>query len=161
MGSITALCLSMKLLILAIAAISTVSASKAVTCDECQAAVTDLVARLLSEESLAEQKAILKLTVCPQLPDIDCEGTLDMWFPGLLTTCLVRRLSLRLLLISRETVSVVRMVTLRSAPLWWRLCCPWRCLSSEPPSWSSPLSSARKWSVSAKCFLQIKLKSLI
>merc|ERR1712020_606851 len=83
MGSITALCLSMKLLILAIAAISTVSASKAVTCDECQAAVTDLVARLLSEESLAEQKAILKLTVCPQLPDIDCEGTLDMWFPDM------------------------------------------------------------------------------
>merc|ERR1712241_199767 len=83
MGSITALCLSMKLLVLAIAAISTVSASKAVTCDECQAAVTDLVARLLSEESLAEQKAILKLTVCPQLPDIDCEGTLDMWFPDM------------------------------------------------------------------------------
>merc|ERR1711884_1026486 len=72
MGSITALRLSMKLLVLAIAAISTVSASKAVTCDECQAAVTDLVARLLSEESLAERKAILKLTVCPQLPDIDC-----------------------------------------------------------------------------------------
>merc|ERR1711997_999265 len=81
MGSITALCISMKLLVLAIAAIST--ASKAVTCDECQAAVTDLVARLLSEESLAEQKAILKLTICPQLPDIDCEGTLDMWFPDM------------------------------------------------------------------------------
>merc|ERR1711862_428933 len=82
-GSITALCLSMKLLVLAIAAISTVSASKAVTCDECQAAVTDLVARLLSEESIAEQIAILKLTVCPQLPDIDCAGTLDMWFPDM------------------------------------------------------------------------------
>merc|ERR1711971_601589 len=136
MGSITALCLSMKLLVLAIAAISTVSASKAVTCDECQAAVTDLVARLLREESLAEQKAILKLTVCPQLPDIDCEGTPDMWFPDM-----------------------ARMVTLRSAPLWWRLCCLWPCLSSEPPSWSSPLSSARRWSVSAKCFHQIKLKS--
>merc|ERR1712037_233685 len=83
MGSISALCLNMKLLILAIAAISTVSASKAVTCDECQAAVTDLVARLLSEESIAEQVAILKLTVCPQPPDIDCEGTLDMWFPDM------------------------------------------------------------------------------
>merc|ERR1739842_191034 len=71
MGSISALCPNMKLLILAIAAISTVSASKAVTCDECQAAVTDLVARLLSEESIAEQVAILKLTVCPQLPDIE------------------------------------------------------------------------------------------
>merc|ERR1739840_75249 len=82
-GSISALCPNMKLLILAIAAISTVSASKAVTCDECQAAVTDLVARFLSEESIAEQVAILKLTVCPQLPDIDCEGTLDMWFPDM------------------------------------------------------------------------------
>merc|ERR1711971_816631 len=209
MGSITAL--SMKLLVLAIAAISTVSASKAVTCDECQAAVTDLVARLLSEESLAEQKAILKLTVCPQLPDIDCEGTLDMWFPDmagciynhfmleqdvcgeLLGLCYKKSQKVQLLervsdwtceectdilaraadymsseetvteavAYPRETVSVVRMVTLRSAPLWWRLCCPWRCLSSEPPSWSSPLSSARKWSVSAKCFHQIKLKSLI
>ena len=57
----------MKFLVLALAALGTVSASKAVTCDECQAAVTDLVARLLSEESLAEQIAILKLTVCPQV----------------------------------------------------------------------------------------------
>ena len=62
-------CLIMKFLVLALAlaALGTVSASKAVTCDECQAAVTDLVARLLSEESLAEQIAILKLTVCPQV----------------------------------------------------------------------------------------------
>merc|ERR1711971_1295378 len=60
MGSITALCLSMKLLVLAIAAISTVSASKAVTCDECQAAVTDLVARLLSEETVTEAVAYLQ-----------------------------------------------------------------------------------------------------
>ena len=52
---------------LALAALGSVSASKAVTCDECQAAVTDLVARLLSEESLAEQIAILKLTVCPEV----------------------------------------------------------------------------------------------
>ena len=60
-------CLIMKFLVLALAALGSVSASKAVTCDECQAAVTDLVARLLSEESLAEQIAILKLTVCPQV----------------------------------------------------------------------------------------------
>ena len=58
----------MKFLILAIAAISAVSAdNKAVTCDECQAAVGDLVTRLLGEESLAEQIAILKLVVCPQV----------------------------------------------------------------------------------------------
>merc|ERR1712107_584027 len=57
------------------------SDSKAVTCDECQAAVGDLVTRLLGEESLAEQIAILKLVVWPQLPaEIDCEGTLDMWY---------------------------------------------------------------------------------
>ena len=59
----------MKFIILAIAAIGAVSASdsKAVTCDECQAAVGDLVTRLLGEESLAEQIAILKLVVCPQV----------------------------------------------------------------------------------------------
>ena len=71
----------MKYFVLALAAIGAVSASGAVTCDECQTATADLVDRLLSEESLAEQIGILKLTVCPQLPaDIDCEGTLDMWF---------------------------------------------------------------------------------
>jgi len=71
----------MKYFVLALAAIGAVSASGAVTCDECQTAASDLVDRLLSEESVAEQIAILKLVVCPQLPaDIDCEGTLDMWF---------------------------------------------------------------------------------
>ena len=65
----------MKFIILAIAAIGAVSASdsKAVTCDECQAAVGDLVTRLLGEESLAEQIAILKLVVCPQVQNsISC-----------------------------------------------------------------------------------------
>merc|ERR1712126_675782 len=67
--------ISMKYFILALAA------TGAVTCDECQTAASDLVDRLLSEESIAEQIAILKLVVCPQLPaDIDCEGTLDMWY---------------------------------------------------------------------------------
>merc|ERR1711955_89996 len=71
--------ITMKYFILALAAIGAVSASGAVTCDECQTAASDLVDRLLSEESIAEQIAILKLVVCPQLPaDIDCEGTLDM-----------------------------------------------------------------------------------
>ena len=57
----------MKVLVLTLAAISAVSASRAVTCDECQAAVVDLVTRLTSPESIAEQIAILKLTVCPQV----------------------------------------------------------------------------------------------
>merc|ERR1711963_504370 len=70
----------MKFIILAIGAVSA-SDSKAVTCDECQAAVGDLVTRLLGEESLAEQIAILKLVVCPQLPaEIDCETVLDTWY---------------------------------------------------------------------------------
>merc|ERR1712211_120189 len=69
------------LLTAALGAVSGSAASRAVTCDECQAASADLVARLLGEESLAEQIAILKLVVCPQLPaEVDCEGTLDMWF---------------------------------------------------------------------------------
>ena len=59
----------MKFMLLALAAIGAVSASKdaAVTCDECQAAAADLVAHLLGEDSLAEQIAILKLVVCPQV----------------------------------------------------------------------------------------------
>merc|ERR1719341_2355564 len=163
--SISALCLNMKFLVLAIAAISTVSASKAVTCDECQAAVTDLVARLLSEESLAEQVAILKLTVCPQLPDIDCEGTLDMWFPDmagciynhfmleqdvcgeLLGLCYKKSQKVQLLeRVSDWTCEECTDILARTAAPWCPLCCPWPCLCSEPPSWSSPLSSARRWS---------------
>merc|ERR1719341_1059184 len=203
--SISALCLNMKLLILAIAAISTVSASKAVTCDECQAAVTDLVARLLSEESIAEQVAILKLTVCPQLPTLTARvpwtcgsptwpaasTTTSCWsrtcavsssasatrrarrcscwsvsatgparsaltsWPGPLTTWPKRRLLPRVSPTSRETASVVRTVTPRTVAPWCPLCCPWPCLCSEPLSWSSPLSSARRWSVSVKCFDEI------
>merc|ERR1719232_231807 len=69
------------LLTAALGAVSGSAASRAVTCDECQAASADLVDRLLGEESLAEQIAILKLVVCPQLPaEVDCEGVLDMWF---------------------------------------------------------------------------------
>ena len=55
------------LLTAALGAVSGSAASRAVTCDECQAASADLVARLLGEESLAEQIAILKLVVCPQV----------------------------------------------------------------------------------------------
>ena len=61
--------ITMKFLLVALAAVATVSATKdaAVTCDECQAAAADLVTHLLGEESLAEQIAILKLVVCPQV----------------------------------------------------------------------------------------------
>merc|ERR1712228_506434 len=61
-------------------------APAAIACDECQTAASDLVDRLLSEESIAEQIAILKLVVCPQLPaDIDCEGLLDAEFLAMAT----------------------------------------------------------------------------
>ena len=43
------------------------SDSGAVTCAECRKAAVDLDVRLNSEESLAEQIAILKLTLCPQV----------------------------------------------------------------------------------------------
>ena len=42
-------------------------ASSAVTCDECRKASVDLDVHLLSEESLGEQIAILKLALCPQV----------------------------------------------------------------------------------------------
>merc|ERR1711874_806250 len=81
--------LTMKLLVL-LAAIGYASAasSHAVTCDECQAGAQGLVDRLLSEESLAEQGAILKAIVCPQLDDpAGCEANVDMWF-GDMATCI-------------------------------------------------------------------------
>merc|ERR1711862_216082 len=61
-----------------------VTASNAVTCDECRKASVDLDVHLLSEESLGEQIAILKLALCPQLEDVAaCEAGLDMWFPDM------------------------------------------------------------------------------
>merc|ERR1712112_118883 len=59
-------------------------APSAVTCDECRKASVDLDVHLLSEESLGEQIAILKLALCPQLEDVaTCEAGLDMWFPDM------------------------------------------------------------------------------
>ena len=46
-----------------------VSASDAVTCAECRKASVDLDVHLLSEESLGEQIAILKLALCPQVSE--------------------------------------------------------------------------------------------
>merc|ERR1739838_1233910 len=74
--------LKMKFLVL-LAAISCASAasSNAVTCDECQAGAAALVEHLLSDASIAEQGAILKAVVCPQLDDAaSCEAAIDMWF---------------------------------------------------------------------------------
>ena len=53
-----------------------VSASNAVTCAECRKASVDLDVHLLSEESLGEQIAILKLALCPQV----CVKTYDTIF---------------------------------------------------------------------------------
>jgi len=47
------------------------------SCDECLGAIDALVARLTSEESLAEQAAILVGALCPGAPDpADCEARL-------------------------------------------------------------------------------------
>merc|ERR1712106_1171919 len=76
---------TMKFLVL-LAAISCASAasSNAVTRDECQAGAAALVEHLLSEASIAEQGAILKAVVCPQLADAAaCEASIDMWFPDM------------------------------------------------------------------------------
>merc|ERR1739838_1260739 len=81
--------LKMKFLVL-LAAIGCASAasSNAVTCDECQAGAAALVDHLLSDASLAEQGAILKAVVCPQLDDAaSCEGAIDMWF-GDMASCI-------------------------------------------------------------------------
>merc|ERR1739838_1222552 len=85
--------LKMKFLVL-LAAISCASAasSNAVTCDECQAGAAALVEHLLSDASIAEQGAILKAVVCPQLDDATgCEALLtcglETW-PAASTTTL-------------------------------------------------------------------------
>merc|ERR1712183_609034 len=65
-----------------LAAIGCASAASfnAVTCDECQAGAAALVEHLLSDASIAEQGAILKAVVCPQLDDAaGCEASIDMW----------------------------------------------------------------------------------
>merc|ERR1719431_1616835 len=64
------------------------TASGAVTCDECKTGTTDLVDRLTSPSSIAEQIAILTAVVCPQLsPDMNCEELLNTWW-GDAATCM-------------------------------------------------------------------------
>ena len=62
----------MKFLLVALAAIATVSATKdaAPTCDECKTAAANLVEHLLGEESIGEQITALKAVVCPQVRTI-------------------------------------------------------------------------------------------
>merc|ERR1712071_663136 len=69
------------LVLLAAIGCASAASSNAVTCDECQAGAAALVEHLLSEASIAEQGAILKAVVCPQLDDAaGCEASIDMWF---------------------------------------------------------------------------------
>merc|ERR1712233_79481 len=168
--------ISMKYFILALAAIGAVSASGAVTCDECQTAASDLVDRLLSEESIAEQIAILKLVVCPQLPaDIDCEGLLDAEFVAM-ATCIYNEFILnqdvcgRLGLCYKEnkltqvrdwtcdeckdilarTAEYMGQVdTLMTAQTLSQMSFHWLFQSLETPSMNNPLNCAKKLSESA------------
>ena len=57
----------MKLMLLAVAAVGVVVGTNVPTCDECQTAAANLVEHLLGEESIGEQIAVLKSTVCPQV----------------------------------------------------------------------------------------------
>ena len=62
------------------------SASAVPSCDECTDALTGLVARLTSEESIAEQVAILVATVCPGTSDpAHCAEELPIAWPEIAT----------------------------------------------------------------------------
>ena len=67
--------------LLVVATIGAVSgsavATKAVTCDECQAAAADLTAHLLGEESLAEQVAIVYAGVKGLIDDVPVDKVVD------------------------------------------------------------------------------------
>merc|ERR1712061_300875 len=77
--------LKMKLLVLlATIGYASAASSHAVTCEECQDGAQALVDHLLSDASLAEQGAIVKAIVCPQLPpEANCDANVDMWFPDM------------------------------------------------------------------------------
>merc|ERR1719468_173500 len=78
----------MKFLVLALAAISTVSASKAVTCDECQAAVTDLAGCIYNHFMLEQDvcgellglcyKKSQKVQLMERVSDWTCEECTDI-----------------------------------------------------------------------------------
>merc|ERR1712055_1267773 len=70
----------LSIILLAVASL----ASADVTCDECVTSMGALVARLTSEESIAEQIAILTGTVCPGSADPDaCNEGLPQAWPGI------------------------------------------------------------------------------
>merc|ERR1719495_354033 len=57
------------------------SALAEVTCEECTSATADLIERLLSEDSIAEQIAIVGAVVCPATEDpAGCEAYLAAWW---------------------------------------------------------------------------------
>merc|ERR1711970_306706 len=83
--------LTMKAFIFLVAAAS--SASAALTCEECQQGTVDLVTRLTSDESIAEQIAIMEATVCPSLPpELNCAENLEMWW-GDAATCIYQHIA--------------------------------------------------------------------
>ena len=55
------------LVVVAIGAVSGSANTRAVTCDECQAAAAGLAEHLQEEESIGEQIEVLKQVVCPQV----------------------------------------------------------------------------------------------
>merc|ERR1712189_107323 len=70
----------MKVLFIA-ATIALASAGFAPSCEECNTAAAGLLARLTSEESIAEQTGILISQVCPQADDAAaCEAGLATWW---------------------------------------------------------------------------------
>merc|ERR1711887_59775 len=70
----------LSIILLAVASL----ASADVTCDECVTSMGALVARLTSEESIAEQVAILTGTICPGSADPDaCNEGLPLAWPGI------------------------------------------------------------------------------
>merc|ERR1712055_175864 len=79
--------LTMKFLILAaILGFTSALNLRTPTCDECKTAIADLHAHLLSEESMAEQIAILIAAGCPTQPDpAQCEADVAKYWPGIAT----------------------------------------------------------------------------
>merc|ERR1712066_1131802 len=73
--------LTMKLLLVCVAAVTISTSSAKWTCDDCTAVVNSMSAYLTSEESLRKQIDILLTEVCPQLENADecVDGFPDFW----------------------------------------------------------------------------------
>merc|ERR1712036_149482 len=73
--------LTMKLLLVCVAAITISTSSAKWTCEDCTAVVNSMSAYLTSEESLRKQIDILLTDVCPQVENADecVDGLPDFW----------------------------------------------------------------------------------